>query len=77
VTRSYGDTIRLNKSIAAAKEFINKYDGSILAEEIKFKLVWWLYLKDSTGTEFDEQAEKVVNKYPRNINSFGIKTHIK
>jgi hypothetical protein len=77
VTRSYGDTIRLNKPIAAAKEFISKYDGSILAEEMEFKLVWWLYLKDSTETEFDEQAEKVVNKYPRNVNSFGIKTHIK
>jgi hypothetical protein len=77
VTRSYDDTVKLNKSIAAAKEFINRYDGSILAEEMEFKRVWWLYRKDSTGTEFNEQAKKTINKYPKNLNSFGIKKHIR
>jgi len=77
VTRFHDDTVKISKSIAAATEFINQYDGSILAEEMEFKLTWWLYQQDSTGTEFIEQAKKVINKYPRNLNSFGIKKQIK
>jgi hypothetical protein len=76
VTRTYSDTIKINKSISNAKKFIEKYNGSILAEEMEFKLTRWLFLKDSTSTAFYKQAEKVIEKYPKNINSFGIRKHI-
>jgi len=76
VTRTYSDTIRLSGSISEANKFIEKYDGSILAEEMEFKLAWWFFLKDSTGAEFYDHAKKVIEKYPKNINSFGIRKHI-
>jgi hypothetical protein len=76
VTRTHSDTLRLNRSISEAKKFIEKYNGSILAEEMEFKLAWWLFYKDSTSREFYDHAKKVVKKYPKNINSFGIKRHI-
>ena len=76
VTRSHSDTIKLNRSISEASKFIEKYSDSILAEEMEFKLARWLWLKDSTSSEFYKQAKKVINKYPKNINSFGIKKHL-
>jgi len=76
ITRTYKDTIKLNKSITNAKNFIEKYDGSSLAEEMEFKLAWWLFLKDSTSGEFYKHANKIIKRYPKNINSFGIRKHI-
>lgn len=76
VTRIYSDTIKLNRSISEASKFIERYSGSILAEEMEFKLARWLLLKDSTSTEFYEKAKEVIEKYPKNINSFGIRKHI-
>ena len=72
----YSDTIKINKSISEASKFIEKYNGSILAEEMEFKLTWWLFSKDSTSTAFYKQAKKVIEKYPKNINSFDIRKHI-
>ncbi len=77
VTRyTHSDTIKLDRSISKASKFIEKYSGSILAEEMEFKLAWWLFRKDSTSTEFYDHAKKVIEKYPKNINSFGIRKHI-
>ena len=76
ITRTYNDTIKLNRSISEANMFIKKYPGSILSEEMEFKLAWWLFLKDSTSSEFKEYARSLISKYPKNINAFGIKKHI-
>lgn len=76
VTRTHSDTIKLNRSISETSKFIENYNGSILAEEMEFKLAWWLFRKDSTSTEFYDHAKKVIERYPKNINSFGIRKHI-
>ena len=76
VTRTYSDTIKINKSISETRNFIEKYNGSILAEEMEFKLAWWLFLQDSTSGEFYKHANKIIKRYPKNINSFGIRKHI-
>jgi hypothetical protein len=76
VIRIHSDTVKLIKSISEAGKFIDKYNGSILAEEMEFKRVWWLFRKDSTSAEFYEKAREVVEKYPKNINSYGIRKHI-
>ncbi len=76
VTRTHSDTIKLNRSISEARRFIAEYNGSILAEEMEFKLAWWLFLKDSTSMDFSEHARKTIEKYPQNFNSFGIRKHL-
>jgi len=64
---------KLERSINLARMFIEKYQGSILAEEMEFNLAWWLCYKDGTSIEFLNQAKKVIEKYPKNLNSYGIK----
>lgn len=74
LTRRQDDReVKINKSVVNAKSFIEKYPGSTLAEEMEFNIAWWLYYKDSTSVEFLNQAMKVIEQYPKNLNSCGIK----
>ena len=77
VTRFHDDTVKLRKSIEDAKEFISKYAGSILAEEIDINVAWWLYWRDSTNVEVTQKDRDVIEKYPRNIMAQDIRNYLR
>ncbi len=68
-----GNRNRLEEGIMQAKAFVNKYQGSILGEEIEFLLVEMIRRKEGKSVEFYREANRVIKKYPKNINAFGIK----
>lgn len=66
------DEAKLSIGIDEAKKFIKDYPKSRLCEEIEFLLVTMLYRKSGKSEEFYTAARDVLQKYPKNINRYGV-----
>ncbi len=67
------DTSNIDRIIADAKQFIVDHQGSILAEEMEFMLAEMLYRQEKKSATFVKEANRIIAKYPKNINIFVLK----
>lgn len=64
------DTNNIDNVITDAKRFIAEHEGSLLAEEMEFVLAKILYEKENNSATFVKEANRIIAKYPKNIDIF-------
>jgi len=67
---------RFDEAIVEARKFIKAHKGTILGEEMEFRLVKMFHQREGVSKKFVEEAQRVMNKYPKNINSLELQNFL-
>ncbi len=80
-TKGYISTKENNKEgldnvITRGKKFVNRFQDSILIQEMRINIGWWLYAKDSLSDDFRTYCFKLGNRKDiMNINTWELLKH--